>query len=339
MAVNPFLSVVNRGHPETDGRTCEFQLYADRDLRHAVAAGTMPEGDLITSWPIAVPLARDTIYFWRARTRRGDLASPWTPTATFEVMPDGWEPEVEILAARALIAGAQAVQCVRVDEEGAALGAGVEIPPGALPKDRRITIGRVLNPPALPPDTLALGEVLAWGPSGNEFGRPIAIQIPYRNADLAIARVDPRDQDVFMFDMEARTWDAIEPKEVDEERGLIVCEVDRLGLFTLGKCVAVGDPGHPAPIPFLRGDTDGDGELGLADMVFSLQYQFAGGPAPSCLKAMDGNDDGMVDIADPIFGLNYLLADGPPPPPPLAACGPDPTADGLPCTAYLPCRH
>jgi len=90
--------------------------------------------------------------------------------------------------------------------------------------------------------------------------------------------------------------------------------------------------------PFVRGDANADGAVNIADPIFCLMYQFAAGPPPGCIKAADVNDNGQTDIADPIFALNYLFASGPEPPPPFAACGADPTSDGLPCDVYEPCR-
>jgi len=94
-------------------------------------------------------------------------------------------------------------------------------------------------------------------------------------------------------------------------------------------------PGAPE---YLRGDADADGDLTISDPIASLNYQFASSPPPTCLKTADINDDGRIDLADPVFELAYLFADGPAPPPPLRECGADPTADGLSCRSYGPCK-
>ncbi|MBN1419854.1 MAG: dockerin type I repeat-containing protein [Planctomycetes bacterium] len=93
------------------------------------------------------------------------------------------------------------------------------------------------------------------------------------------------------------------------------------------------------PVRFLRGDCNADGDLNISDPVYSLAYQFADGPAPACVKTADVNDDGILDLGDPVFMLNYLFASGTVPPPPLTACGPDPTDDDLDCVSYAPCRE
>ncbi|MBN1420898.1 MAG: protein kinase [Planctomycetes bacterium] len=95
------------------------------------------------------------------------------------------------------------------------------------------------------------------------------------------------------------------------------------------------EPSGPA---FLRGDANDDGKFNISDPVFQLNYQLADGAEPHCLKTTDVNDDGAIDLADPVFALNYLFAGGPVPPEPLAECGPDPTADELPCDTYGSCE-
>lgn len=84
---------------------------------------------------------------------------------------------------------------------------------------------------------------------------------------------------------------------------------------------------------FIRGDGNGDGAHDIADAVFTLAYLFSGGPGP-CRDAQDWNDDGALDIGDAIYGLSFLFAGGAGPPPPVGACGPDPTADAIDCANY-----
>ena len=52
---------------------------------------------------------------------------------------------------------------------------------------------------------------------------------------------------------------------------------------------------------FIRGDTNGDGSVDIADPVFALNHLFAGGPGPECEDRGDFNDDGSFDVSDPIF--------------------------------------
>ena len=57
----------------------------------------------------------------------------------------------------------------------------------------------------------------------------------------------------------------------------------------------------------------------------------------SCDDACDANDDGLNNIADAIYVLSNLFSMGPNPPSPFPDCGPDPTGDGIRCTAFAPC--
>jgi hypothetical protein len=81
---------------------------------------------------------------------------------------------------------------------------------------------------------------------------------------------------------------------------------------------------------FLRGDSNGDGGVNIADASTTLSYLFQSGSIP-CADAADANDSGALDIADAIYALAYLFTAGPPPPPPHPVPGTDPTADPLDC--------
>jgi len=110
-------------------------------------------------------------------------------------------------------------------------------------------------------------------------------------------------------------------------------------IISIGNVVAVyrnrgADPG----IRFIRGDANADGPIEISDMVYVLNWLFAGGREPACTKTADLDDSGKLEIGDPILGLNYLFASGPPPAPPFGACGADPTPDRLGCESYAPCK-
>ena len=63
------------------------------------------------------------------------------------------------------------------------------------------------------------------------------------------------------------------------------------------------------PIP--RGDSNDDGRVDLADVVFTLAYLFTRGDVPPCLGSADSNADEIVDITDPVFTLDNLFLGGP----------------------------
>ena len=77
----------------------------------------------------------------------------------------------------------------------------------------------------------------------------------------------------------------------------------------------------PPPIPFQRGDANGDGNVDIADAVRMLDSLFFGAPLGLCPSAVDVNESGSINIADPIFLLGYLFAGGPPPGAPFPDCG------------------
>ena len=87
--------------------------------------------------------------------------------------------------------------------------------------------------------------------------------------------------------------------------------------------------GVPDP-QFIRGDSNGDSLVNIADPIFDLASLFTGGPV-LCSDAQDFNDDGMVDIADPVASLSFIFSGGSAPPAPGVSCGIDPTADSLDC--------
>ena len=75
-------------------------------------------------------------------------------------------------------------------------------------------------------------------------------------------------------------------------------------------------PGYP--VAFVRGDTNKDSKVSLADTVKLIKYLFhGGGMDENCLGAADFNDDGTVNIADFVFGIDYLFNKGEPPPAPF----------------------
>ncbi len=102
-----------------------------------------------------------------------------------------------------------------------------------------------------------------------------------------------------------------------------------IGAYEYGNC---------KPIAFIRGETNLDERVNIADAVYILSYLFTGGDEPSCLDAADANDDGAVNVADAVTILSFFFLGADPPPPPFPECGIEETADAVSCAAYLPCR-
>ena len=87
---------------------------------------------------------------------------------------------------------------------------------------------------------------------------------------------------------------------------------------------------------FIRGDSNQDGAIDIADAIRILQFLFAHGRALPCMDAGDANDDEKVDIADAIRVLSFLFGSGVKPPlPPPNQCGPDPAGETLDCRDSL----
>ena len=82
---------------------------------------------------------------------------------------------------------------------------------------------------------------------------------------------------------------------------------------------------------FIRGDSNRDGSVEIADPINTLTVLFQGGTADPCVDAADANDDGSVNIADVVYSLAYLFTGGAAPPSPFPAEGPDRTSDSLLC--------
>ena len=81
---------------------------------------------------------------------------------------------------------------------------------------------------------------------------------------------------------------------------------------------------------FLRGDSNGDRQIDITDVISVLGFLFQGASAPWCSDAADANDDGEIDISDAVRILVWLfLRDGELPAPFAAGPGQDPTIDGL----------
>ncbi len=91
---------------------------------------------------------------------------------------------------------------------------------------------------------------------------------------------------------------------------------------------------------FARGDVNGDGQLGVADVVSLLQYLFAGGGEPPCLDAADVNDSGALNLSDGLYLLRHLFGFLPESyrAAPFGLCGTDPNTDSLSCLTPPACK-
>ena len=76
----------------------------------------------------------------------------------------------------------------------------------------------------------------------------------------------------------------------------------------------------PPASPFIRGDSNNDGGVNIADVVWLLSELFLGGPSTDCPFADDANSDGNVDTADAVYVANYQFMGGAAPAAPFPGC-------------------
>ena len=107
--------------------------------------------------------------------------------------------------------------------------------------------------------------------------------------------------------------------------------------FTLTAVSCIIVPPPVMGIPYLRGDSNGDGQVNLADAISILGELFSGGTPGPCEAAGDVNDDGTKNVADPISLLGFLFSGEAAPTAPFPLCGLDPTPDMLPCSSNPLC--
>ena len=61
------------------------------------------------------------------------------------------------------------------------------------------------------------------------------------------------------------------------------------------------------------GDADGSDSVDIDDVVYLINYIFAGGPTPEPYESGDANCSGGVDIDDVVYLIAYIFSGGPPP--------------------------
>jgi hypothetical protein len=66
----------------------------------------------------------------------------------------------------------------------------------------------------------------------------------------------------------------------------------------------------PPPPPYMCGDADGSQAVDIDDVVYLINYIFAGGPEPVPLEAGDADCSGGVDIDDAVYLINFIFAGG-----------------------------
>jgi len=72
--------------------------------------------------------------------------------------------------------------------------------------------------------------------------------------------------------------------------------------------------GYVHATAFVHGDCDGNGVIGLPDVVYLINYALKGGPQPIPLETGDMDcPNNYIDLADVVYLINYVLRGGPAP--------------------------
>jgi len=82
-------------------------------------------------------------------------------------------------------------------------------------------------------------------------------------------------------------------------------------VLTYGGCFSPTFYGTCCIVP---GDANGDGLASISDVVYLINYYFAGGPAPSgCTLLGDADGNGILSISDAVYMISYIFQGGPAP--------------------------
>ncbi len=64
---------------------------------------------------------------------------------------------------------------------------------------------------------------------------------------------------------------------------------------------------------YICGDPDANGSVTISDVVFLINYIFAGGATPNPLASGDADCNGIITISDAVYIISYIFAGGPSP--------------------------
>lgn len=130
----------------------------------------------------------------------------------------------------------------------------------------------------------------------------------------------------------------LEFAEQDTALGVLESEATEYGDARRPGALVAGTITVRTPVEFVRGDSNVDGEVNIADAIHMLRYLFLGGALPECRDAADVDDNGRNEISDSVGLLGYLFGGGLPPQDPWPACGTDDPGDDLDCEGYPSCE-
>ncbi|MBT5737463.1 MAG: hypothetical protein HN891_06660 [Planctomycetes bacterium] len=88
---------------------------------------------------------------------------------------------------------------------------------------------------------------------------------------------------------------------------------------------------------FQRGDSNDDGVVNIADIIWMLSEMFGGRGFTDCAIADDSNADGMNDAADAVYTATYVFLEGPAPAAPFGSCGATAGQTPADCVSFNSC--
>lgn len=103
------------------------------------------------------------------------------------------------------------------------------------------------------------------------------------------------------------TWEIL-PTVLDTVKSQLHAQSTMLGVFAIFVDTAQS---------FICGDADGSGAVNISDVVYLINYIFAGGPGPNPVLAGDADCTGAINISDAVSLINYIFGGGAAP---CAAC-------------------
>ena len=183
---------------------------------------------------------------------------------------------------------------VRVsDTSSPLLGAGVDIPSGALSDYTVISIGEV-NAPAFPSNLIGIGAPVHFGPEGLQFARSVTLILPYRQADLDNAGIsDPNQLDVYTFNTTTQAWEKVlGSKTVDPNNHVVMIAVDHFSIFRLG-VLQSSPPDTTPPV------------LSLPDDITAEATDTLGAAVTYTASAMDDVDGPITPTCAPPSGSTF----------------------------------
>lgn len=131
------------------------------------------------------------------------------------------------------------------DTSSGLLGAGVDVPAGALSADTPITIDTYSGNLGLTSSNV----IIDYGPDGTSFSSPVNITIPFLPKPSTSILGDDTN-DIFTYDTNEGNWKVVDKIDLDTQTGIIVGSTDHFSSFTASGDEVV----HETPSNISSGD-------------------------------------------------------------------------------------